>query len=150
VNAGPPLERLVGTWDFEATVEGRPMERGWATLDWMGDGTFVVQRADADRSTGAPAGWIGNSPMPVSSVIGYDDTTRELSMLYSDARGVRRIYRMTLSDTAWTLSRDAPGFFQRFVGRLSDDGSTIDGRWESSPDGSEWAPDFDIRYRKRS
>ena len=87
--------------------------------------------------------------MPVTSILGWDDTTGELAMLYSDARGVFRIYRMSLTDEAWTVWRDASGFFQRFVGRLEDEGATITGRWESSPEGSDWTPDFDLVYRKK-
>ncbi|MFR9776749.1 hypothetical protein ACL02O_11910 [Micromonospora sp. MS34] len=34
--------------------------------------------------------------------------------------------------------RVAPGFNQRFVGTLSGDGDTIDGRWERSAAGADW------------
>ena len=68
-------------------------------------------------------------------------------MLYSDARGVFRIYRMRLTDEAWTIWRDAPGFNQRFIGTFRDD-KTIEGAWESSPDGTTWESDFDMVYRK--
>ena len=82
-------------------------------------------------------------------LIGFDDTTLEHAMLYADARGVFRIYRGTLTDEAWRLERAAPGFHQRFIGSLRDDGRKIDGRWESSPDGSAWEPDFEMTYRRR-
>ena len=87
--------------------------------------------------------------MPVAAVLGWDDTTHELAQLYSDARGVFRVYRMTLTDAAWTAWRDAPGFFQRFIGSFPDD-DTIEGAWESSRDGKTWEPDFDMVYRKRT
>jgi len=32
--------------------------------------------------------------------------------------------------------------------KKSDDGRTIEGRWESSPDGTTWELDFPITYRK--
>ena len=79
----------------------------------------------------------------MTAVLGWDDSTGELAQLYSDARGVFRVYRMTLTDAAWTAWRDAPGFFQRFIGTFRDD-STIEGAWESSPDGTTWEPDFDM------
>ena len=69
-------------------------------------------------------------------------------MLYADARGVFRIYRMSLDDDSWRLWRAAPDFHQRFTGAFRDDGQTVVGRWESSPDGSAWEPDFDMTYRK--
>jgi hypothetical protein len=142
------LSLLIGTWEFESTVEGKPMERGTATFEWIEDGAFVLQRADADRSLEAPREWVAHSPMPVTSIIGFDDTTLEHVMLYADARGVFRIYRMTLTDYSWQLARAAPGFHQRFIGEFRDDGRTVVGRWESSPDGSAWEPDFAMTYRK--
>jgi len=69
-------------------------------------------------------------------------------MLYADARGVFRIYRMSVSGDTWRLWRAAPDFHQQFIATIRDDGRTIEGRWESSPDGSAWEPDFDMTYRK--
>jgi hypothetical protein len=143
--AESPLERLVGTWEFEPFVEGRPTGRGRATFEWIGDGAFVLERSDAEWSD---PGWVANAPRSTQSVIGFDDTTGEIAMLYADSRGVLRIYRGTLTDEAWRLERAAPDFHQRFVGLLRDDGRTIDGRWESSPDGTAWELDFPITYRK--
>lgn len=102
------LERLIGTWQLESTVEGRSMARGSTTFGWIEDGVFLLQHADA--------------------------------------RGVYRIYQMRLTDEEWTVWRDAPGFFQRFIGSFGDGGKTITGCWESSRDGSAWEPDFDMRY----
>jgi hypothetical protein len=55
---------------------------------------------------------------------------------------------MTLSDGVWTLQRlaDPPDFCQRFTATVADD--TIDGRWESSPDGTTWSPDFALTYSR--
>jgi hypothetical protein len=53
---------------------------------------------------------------------------RDFYMLYADARGVFRVYRMSLSDGVWKIGRDAPGFFQRFTGTFSADGNTITAR----------------------
>jgi hypothetical protein len=56
---------------------------------------------------------------------------------------------MTLSNGVWKLWRDAPDSFpQRFSGTFSDDGNTITDRWEKAEDGSNWATDFDLIYRK--
>ena len=67
---------------------------------------------------------------------------------YADARGVFRVYQMSLSERVWKMWRHAPGFFQRFTGTFSDDGKTITGRWKKSSDGSNWEPDFDLTYTK--
>jgi hypothetical protein len=149
IDAGSPLGRLIGTWSFEASAGGRFLGRGWTTFEWLEDGAFVLQRAHDEPDPETSTEWATHSPMPVMSVIGWDDSTGECGMLYSDARGVFRIYRMTLTDGAWTVWRDAPGFFQRFIGTFRDD-ATIDGRWDSSPDGTTWEPDFDMAYRRRT
>ena len=67
--------------------------------------------------------------------------------------GVARLYAMTFDGSAWQLSRTSPDFFpldfsQRYVGSLSAGGDTIEGRWETSKDGSEWELDFHLVYRR--
>lgn len=52
------------------------------------------------------------------------------------ARGVLRIWRK------------APGFSQRFTGRLSASGTKIEGAWEKSKDGSRWEHDFDLAFTR--
>ena len=121
---------------------------GTAAFEWIEDGAFVLQHVEAQPRPEDPPEWVANSPMPVTSIIGFDDTTLEQVMLYADARGVFRIYSMSLDDDSWRLWRTAPGFHQRFIGAFRDDGQTVVGRWESSPDGSAWEPDFDMTYRK--
>jgi hypothetical protein len=143
--AETPLGRLIGTWEFEPLVDGRPPGRGRATFAWIGDGAFVVERSEAEWSD---PGWVENAPVSTLAVIGWDDSTDEIVQLYSDSRGVFRIYRGTLTDDAWRLERAAPDFHQRFIGEFRDKGRTIDGRWESSPDGASWELDFPITYRK--
>jgi hypothetical protein len=140
-----PLGRLIGTWGFEAFVEGRSMGRGRATFEWIEDGAFVLERSDAEW---IDPGWVENAPKTTRSLIGWDDSTDEIVQLYSDSRGVFRLYRGSLTDDAWTLERAAPDFHQRFVGGFRDGGRTIDGRWDSSPDGTAWELDFPITYRR--
>jgi hypothetical protein len=140
-----PLGRLVGTWEFEPHIEGKPTGRGRATFDWIDDGAFVRERSDAEWTD---PGWVENAPKATRAILGWDDSTDEIVQLYSDDRGVVRIYRGTLTDDEWRLERAAPDFHQRFVGAFADDGRTIDGRWETSPDGTTWELDFPITYRK--
>ena len=142
--AESPLGLLAGTWEFEPLVEGKPTGKGRATFEWL-DGGFLLERSDAEWTD---PGWVENAPVSTRSVIGWDDSTDEVVQLYSDSRGVVRIYRGTLTDEAWMLGRAAPDFHQRFVGKLRDEGRTIEARWESSPDGIAWELDFPITYRK--
>jgi hypothetical protein len=53
------------------------------------------------------------------------------------------VYQMSFSEGVWELWREAPGFWQRFSGPLSDDGSSI-----KSPDGSSWDHDLDLVYTR--
>ena len=81
-------------------------------------------------------------------VLGEDASTGELVQHYYDSRGVARVYRTRLEDGTWRLWRDGPDFWQRFSGRLSEDGATISGTWETSPDGTDWQRDFDLVYTR--
>jgi len=146
--AASSLGILIGTWEFEASAEGRFLGRGSATFEWIEDGAFVNEHAVDQPSPDADPEWVAHSPMPVTSIIGFDDTTLEHAMLYSDARGVFRVYRMSLGTETWQVWRAAPGFHQRYIGAIRDQGRSIEGRWESSQDGSAWEPDFDLTYRK--
>ena len=140
-----PLGVLIGTWEFEPMVEGRSMGRGTATFEWIEDGAFVRERSAAEWTD---PNWVENAPVQTRAVIGWDDSTDEIVQLYADDRGVSRVYRGTITGDEWRLSRAASGFHQRFVGAFRDEGRAIDGRWESSPDGTAWELDFPITYRK--
>jgi hypothetical protein len=140
----PALDRLdvlVGRWTVRPKVEGAPT--AWSEFAWQDGGLFLHQISDADLPDDDTV-W----PFPVTSVIGFDDTSGEFTTLYADARGVHRVYRMTLVDGVWTIWREAPGFNQRFIGTLSPDRDTVDGRWEMSEDGTDWHVDFELTYTR--
>jgi hypothetical protein len=138
------LKPLAGRWTMELRwseetrklVGGPASVRNPVSFEWIEDGCFLVHRMGGN---GAPAArW----------VIGCDDTSGAFSALYADARGVCRIYEMTLLDGVWRIWRAAPGFHQRFIGRFSIDQRTIEARWEKSTDGHIWEHDFDLTYTK--
>jgi len=136
---------------MQASVGGQLIGRGRTAFEWLERGSFVVQRARADPPLpSAPAEWVENSPFPLATIIGLDDSTERFCMLYADSRGVFRVYQMSLSDGIWKVWREAAGFFQRFTGTFSHDGKTITGSWEQSRDGWKWEPDFDLVYKKVS
>jgi hypothetical protein len=143
-----PLEPLVGEWRMEASISGEVMGVGRSTFEWLDDRKFVVQRTEGDLTEDANEQWQQNSPLPTIVVIGLDDSSHGYSHLYADARGVHRVYEMSLSDGVWKIWRDAPGFFQRFTATISDDGDTITGYWEGSGDGSDWSHDFDVTFKR--
>lgn len=85
------------------------------------------------------------------TVIAPDRDGEHYTQHYFDSRGVVRIYAMTFDGRDWTLERHSPDFsplpfHQRWTSTLSDDGGTIAGRWEASPDGAAWKLDFELTY----
>ena len=64
------------------------------------------------------------------SIMGCDAANGTYFQLYSDERGVCRVYEMSIGDGDWKLWREGEPFAQRFSATISDDGNTITGRWE--------------------
>jgi hypothetical protein len=141
------LDALLGRWTVRPKVEA--LGAAWTEFTWQDDGLFLRQVSDIDEIPAtAPQAWRDNAPFPVTAVIGLDDAADEFTMLYADARGVHRVYRMTFADGEWRMWRDAPGFNQRFTGTVGADGRTMEGRWEMSEDGQTWRLDFELTYAR--
>jgi hypothetical protein len=107
------------------------------------DRQFLIQRTEI------------SIPKAPDSLIVYarDHEGEGYTQHYFDSRGVVRLYEMTFDGRVWTLEREKPdfsplGFSQRYTGTLSDDGDTIEGRWEIKHPGSGWETDFDLTYRR--
>ncbi len=134
------LEPLIGEWTVEAKgPDGLPWPgQGRASFQWHPSGAHLVQRITIDVP-GVPDS---------TSIIGCDGASGTFAQLYSDERGVCRIYSMRMDGSEWILQRDGDPFPQRFVGRISDDARTISGRWEKAEDGADFAIDFYLTYRK--
>jgi len=134
------LDRFVGEWSMEATPPGGPPWPGGARVvfEWLDGGAFLAQRWTIDLPE-APDG---------TAIIGCDAANGTYFQLYSDERGVCRVYEMKLSGSLWTLHREGEPFAQRFTGTFSDDGATITGRWELAEDGVHWKTDFDVTYTR--
>jgi hypothetical protein len=142
------LEPLVGEWAGVASRDGQGMGSVRMTVEWGEGRAFLVQRTDGEPAESTPPEWVAASPLPTVTITGLDDTSEELYTLYADARGVCRVYRMSVADGGWRMWRDAPGFFQRYAGTFGPDGDTISGAWESSKDGTDWEHDFDLTYTR--
>ena len=135
------LEVLLGEWTLEAT---RPGGEPWpgearARFEWLegsGDrllvGRTTIEMPEAPDSV---------------SVFGCDAANGTYFQLYTDERNVCRVYEMSIGDGEWKLWREGEPFAQRFTARISEDGGTIEGRWEAD-DGDGWRTDFDLVYRR--
>ena len=111
----------------------RPPSNGWRPA-------FLTQRF-INEHPAAPSG---------IAIIGAGAEPETFTQHYYDSRGVARIYQMTLDGGIWKLWREAPGFWQRYTGQISDDGNKITGDWEGSADGQTWKHDFSLTYIKTS
>ena len=86
--------------------------------------------------------------LTTSPIIGCDGAKGTYFQLYSDERGVCRVYEMSIGNGEWKLWREGEPFSQRFLATFSDDGNTITGRWEIAEDGTNYTTDFDLIYRR--
>ncbi|MCI0581491.1 MAG: hypothetical protein L0227_01125 [Chloroflexi bacterium] len=144
------FERLIGSWHGSGEMPIDPpmgIELD-ATVERLG--AFLVLRSTA------AAGEVPDS----LSIIGGAPAGEPQPMHYFDERGVQRRYLTSLEGSTWTIwaapgedwnGPNGPGFNQRFIGRLSADGGTIDGRWERGlgDAGDRWELDFPLRYVRR-
>jgi hypothetical protein len=135
------LEVLLGEWTLEAVPPGGEAWPGDARtrFEWLegSDQRLLVGRTTIEMSE-APDSVV---------VIGCDAANETYFQLYSDDRNVCRIYAMSLGSGEWRLSREGEPFNQLFTAKFSEDGNTIEGRWETWEDGA-WVTDFDLIYRR--
>jgi hypothetical protein len=106
------------------------------SFEWHASGAHLVQRSSVDLPEAPDS----------SSIIGCDGANGTYYPLYSDDRGVCRVYEMSISDGEWRLWREGEPFPQRFTGRFGDNGRKIVGRWEKAEDGTNYATDFELTY----
>jgi hypothetical protein len=134
------LEPLVGEWAFEATwPDGRTWPGGGkVTFEWLASGAHLLQRGTAE---------LPEAPDNVS-IIGCDGANETYFQLYSDERGVCRVYEMSIDNRQWKLWREGEPFSQRFTATFSDDGNTMTARWEAAEDGSNYTTDFDLIFHR--
>ena len=135
------LEPLVGEWTMEAkwAATGEPWPGGGTvTFDWFDSRAHLVQR-----------GTVGHPDAPDNiSIIGCDATNGTYFQLYSDERGVSRVYQMSIGNGEWKLWRNGAPFSQRFTATFSNDGNTITGFWEIAEDNIHFEPDFELVLKR--
>ena len=139
------LQVFIGEWRLEAPAFPIPAElaeAARATFEWTLDESFLLERSVIPGPV-APDG------LCLVGLDGKDGYTQH----YFDSRGIARVYAMSFDGREWTLERNAPDFtplefHQRWSGTFSGDRNTIEGHWESSPDGRQWQLDFWLLYRR--
>jgi hypothetical protein len=139
------LQPLLGSWTMRITwseklhtlVGGPKTIESPVRFKWAASSSFLLQTAG------------GNDAPAARWMIGRDDASGAFSALYADDRGVSRVYEMSFAGGLWKIWRAAPGFHQRFEGRISPDGRMIEGCWEKSEDGTGWEREAGIRIATR-
>lgn len=134
------LQPLIGEWKLEAVgADGQPWPgEASATFEWHDSGAHVVQRAHIEMP---------DAPDSVS-IIGCDAANGTYYQLYSDERGVCRVYDMSIDESSWTLWRRGEPFAQRFTATFEDGRDTIRGRWELAEDQEHFVTDFVQIFRR--
>src|ERR1700722_1450733 len=134
------LEPLVGAWDLVGSPPGgEPWAGGGrSTFEWHPSGAPLAQRTVVE---------LPEAPDSLC-IIGCDAANGTYFQLYSDERGVSRVYDMSIGNGEWKLWRTGEPFAQRFTATLSEDGKTMFGRWEKAEDGANYEADFDLTYRR--
>ena len=140
----PALEELgflVGSWEMTlshaAFLPGPGQTAiGRAEFEPIEGGTLVAMRQFVEPSGPPAARW----------VIGGDDCRAEYTALYTDARGVSRVYQMSLDEGLWKVWRNDPAFSQRFEARIAEDRMSMSGTWERRSAGGGWEHDFDVDF----
>jgi hypothetical protein len=130
------MAELLGEWTMRSPQF--PNFRGRSKVAWMEGGAYLLVRDEVDQGEFPSGTWI----------VGGDDSAEDCTSLYHDSRGACRVYQMNLIGGVWKVWRNAPGFNQRFVGRLERGGKSIVARWEMSEDASHWNKDFDLFYER--
>lgn len=133
------LKPLAGEWRTEVRMPGHEeVVHGTTSFEWLDGGAYLIQRAATDDPV-FPRG-----VMVIGPAVGRGRVVQH----YFDSRGVARVYEVSFDEGVLRLWRDDEDFAQRYSGRLSPDGTTIEGAWEICQDGTTWRHDFDLNYRR--
>jgi hypothetical protein len=135
-----PFESLIGQWE---TVGDHPylpgiVLHGRTSFLWIEDGAFLMMHSENDE---------GKIPSGIA-IVGSDDASRQLFMLYFDERKVSRKYEVSFEEKVLKWWRDDPSFSQRFACKISDDGDTMVGKGEMCKNGTAWEKDLELTYKR--
>jgi hypothetical protein len=91
---------LVGEWNMTGTHPQLPATlHGHSVFQWLREGALLSWHFNWEPGTGVPDAY---------SIIGHDDAVEPCVMLYTDERGVTRIYQMSLDGGVWKMWRNSP------------------------------------------
>ena len=131
----PPL---VGDWTTEATHAFLPgvVISGRSSMELLGVDGFLLHRT-----------WYDHPEIPDAvSLLGGDEVH------YFDARGVVRLFALTVTADGWMMERPQRGedFGQRMTWVVDHEAKMIRGNSQLSCDGVRWDDDLEVVYRRAS
>jgi hypothetical protein len=134
------LQQLIGTW---STTGHHPMVpgttfHGRTSFEWIEGGAFLMMRSEIDEPE-IPSGM---------AIIGSDDSSDVMTMIYFDERGVSRIYELTAEGNVVRWWRNSPEISQRCAVTVSEDGKTMQTKAEFSKDHGPWGQDLELTYTR--
>lgn len=137
----PRLEGLapfIGTWTTEGShrlMPGRVL-KGRTSFAWHEGGAFVIMHSEIDAPE-VPSG---------VALFGSDDGDG-IVMIYFDARGVSRHYRVTIEAGTMRWARDDAKISQRMTFTPNPEGPGFVLTGEMSENGGAWQGDLALSYR---
>ena len=134
------LGKLVGDWETANTHPAVPNKvlAGKSSFEWIEGGAFLKWYLEVDEK---------DFPVGIA-ILGSDDATGELFMLFFDERKISRKYEVSVEDNVVKWWRNAPGFSQRYTWTITDNGNTIIGKGELCEDGTTWKGDLDQTFTR--
>ena len=131
---------LIGVWTTVGSHSMMPgiTLHGRTAVEWHEGGAFLCIRSEIDEP---------RIPSAVA-IIGSDDKSETLTMLYFDERAVSRRFEVTVDDSVVRWWRTAPGFSQRYALTVAPDGRTLRGISELSKDDATWEQDLELSYTR--
>jgi hypothetical protein len=137
------VDFLIGEWDMALSCTSflpapGDVVHGRIECQPVESGALLVIRQFVEASGTPAAVWL----------VGRDEARPDYTVLYADARGVSRVYQMSLSNDRWRMWRDDPVFSQRFEATVRVDEREIVGHWERCGAGGTWEHDFNVTYSR--
>jgi hypothetical protein len=138
------LAVLVGRWKTQGTTRPSPDAPAVTidatdTYEWLPGRRGLLHIVDA---------WMGEEHVEGAEILGWDPDRKSYVTLYFGTDGPGS-YQASLEEdgdtNVWRMRSES----ERFTGRFSPDGATIDGHWECTENGTDWVPWMDITLSKR-
>ena len=135
--------RLLGAWEVSVESGCEGVSAGLASFEWVPGRQFILHRWTLDRHDAADG----------VALIGADASGQGYLLHSFDSHGVAQVFWMEFEDGTWSLERTVGDFSplvlaRRFRASMSDDGTVIDGVWESSPDAVTWTHESAVSYSR--